>query len=497
MGRSAILAAGLVLAMTQAATAAWQGHAGNAQHTAIAASPAQSLGRIHWKTPIDLDPQIQDGDLKIHYGSPLITAADTVIIAVKTGKAGRYRIEAHGHATGAVLWSLDSLYQPPPHDWVPAYGPVLTARNRIYFAGLGGVVRYRDSPDSPTGVGGAVAFYGNEAYAANAAAYVRTVQISTPLTADAAGNIYFGFVAAPGAPGGLRSGIARIGADGKGSWVAAATAAGDETITQVQMNCAPALSRDGGTVYIAVSNGVNGYLLGLDAATLKPKHKARLTEPSNDGDAIVSDDSTASPTVGPDGDVYFGVVSDTAPAFHNGRGWLLHFDATLTRRKLPGSFGWDDTVSVVPASAVPSYAGASRYLLMTKYNDYAGIGSGNGHNRIAILDPNAARFDAFSPGKVKVMKEALTIAGPTPVPGGKPGQVYEWCIDTAAVDPATRSIFVPSEDGHLYRWNLGTNHLTQRVLLNAPRGEAYTPTAIGGDGTVYAINDGTFYAVGK
>jgi len=34
-------------------------------------------------------------------------------------------------------------------------------------------------------------------------------------------------------------------------------------------------------------------------------------------------------------------------------------------------------------------------------------------------------------------------------------------------------------------------------MLNAPRGEAYTPTAIGGDGTVYAINDGMFYAVGQ
>ena len=51
--------------------------------------------------------------------------------------------------------------------------------------------------------------------------------------------------------------------------------------------------------------------------------------------------------VGPDGDVYFGVVSGTAPAYHNGRGWLLHFNATLTHEKIPGSFGWDDTASVV------------------------------------------------------------------------------------------------------------------------------------------------------
>ena len=36
---------------------------------------------------------------------------------------------------------------------------------------------------------------------------------------------------------------------------------------------------------------------------------------------------------------------------------------------------------------VPSYPGTSRYLLMTKYNNYAGVG-GDGVNKIAVLDPN-------------------------------------------------------------------------------------------------------------
>jgi hypothetical protein len=42
---------------------------------------------------------------------------------------------------------------------------------------------------------------------------------------------------------------------------------------------------------------------------------------------------------------------------------------------------------------VPGYAGTSTYLLMTKYNNYAGINSGNGQNKIAILDPNATMTD--------------------------------------------------------------------------------------------------------
>jgi hypothetical protein len=66
---------------------------------------------------------------------------------------------------------------------------------------------------------------------------------------------------------------------------------------------------------------------------------------------------------------------------HNDRGWLLHFNSDLTQTKIPGSFGWDDTASIVPASLVPSYTGKSQYLLMTKYNNYCGVGTGNGLNQ--------------------------------------------------------------------------------------------------------------------
>ena len=42
-----------------------------------------------------------------------------------------------------------------------------------------------------------------------------------------------------------------------------------------------------------------------------------------------------------------------------------------------------------------------------------------------------------------------------------------------------------------------TNTFTQRVQLTNGVGEAYTPTVIGADGTVYAINDATLFAVGQ
>jgi len=52
-----------------------------------------------------------------------------------------------------------------------------------------------------------------------------------------------------------------------------------------------------------------------------------------------------------------------------------------------------------------------------------------------------------------------------------------------------------SEDGTLYRWDMVTNSFTEAVNLTSPTGEAYTPTVIGVDGTVYAINNATLFAV--
>jgi hypothetical protein len=174
---------------------------------------------------------------------------------------------------------------------------------------------------------------------------------------------------------------------------------------------------------------------------------------------------------------------------------LLHFDATLAQSKTPGSFGWDDTASIVPAAMVPGYTGSSTYLITTKYNNYGRTGSGDSRNKVAVLDPNATQADSITPA-VTVMKEVQTVLGLTPDPA-YPGGVKEWCINTAAVDPFTKSILVNSEDGYLYRWDMASNKLSQSVKLTSGLGESYTPTAVGADGTVYAINNAVLFAVGK
>jgi len=150
---------------------------------------------------------------------------------------------------------------------------------------------------------------------------------------------------------------------------------------------------------------------------------------------------------------------------------------------------------------VPGYHATGSYLLMTKYNNYAGIGSGDGRNKIAILDPNASQPDGYlnygAGVTVNSMKEVETQTGPTPFPGGAPGATYEWCINSSVADPQTGVVIAGSEDGFVYSWNLKTNTLTPGLSLNAPRPEPYTPSESGPDGTIYSINNGTLYAIGN
>jgi hypothetical protein len=471
---------------------AWTTYAHDGQHTGLSGVASQSMAGIHWKTPVDLAPPYSDGDLLIHYGSPLVTAANTVVVPVKLNEFGDFQVEGRSGADGSLIWTQPTDYILPPHNWIPSFSPTLTPQNRLYFPGAGGTIYYRDNPDSPTSTTGQIAFYGIEHYTHDD--YDDQVFINTPLTSDRAGNIYFGFEVTGPTPLNLQGGIARIGADGVGTWIAAADASGDAAINRVVTNSAPALSNDESALYVAVRNDYgSGYLLALDSGSLIPLTSTGLADPESGYSASLPDDGSASPTVGPDGDVYFGVLENP---FGSGKGWLLHFSSDLSVQGAPGAFGWDDTASIVPATLVPSYQGTSSYLLMSKYNNYAGLG-GDGVNKIAILDPNDTQTDERT--GATVMKEVLTHAGVTPDPEFPqfPDAVREWCINDAAVDPFTGSVIANSEDGRVYRWDLASNSFTQVVTLAPATGEAYTPTVIGVDGTVYAINRATLFAVGS
>jgi hypothetical protein len=483
---------------------------GNAQHTSLFEPAAAPLEGIRWSSTIDLIGTFRN----THYGTPLVTAGNTVIMPVKTATDGFF-VEARDGWTGELRYApLDSDYALPQHNWILPFGPTLATHQeegqtitRLYFAGAGGTLLFVDRPDGPAGPVTRRAFYGLAAWEGNAGGFGGTVFINTPLTADRQGNVYFGFRVQGTAPAPLnttQSGIARVAPDGSGRFVlASAAAGGDALIGRTTHNAAPALSLDESTLYVVVkspTSNVYGYLVGLDAATLAMKHRVFLRDPRNNrtNAASLSDDSTASPMVAPDGDVYFGVQGNPG---NGSRGFLLRFSADLAVEKTPGGFGWDSTPAIVPASMVPSYRGPSSYLLFTKYNNYA-FADGDGVNRMALLDPAGTQIDPHtSAGGLVQMREVLTVIGPTPddtrFSATFPNAVREWCINAAAVNPATRSIFAPNEDGFIYRWDLAANSLAEAVRLTPGFGEPYVPTVIGPDGTVFTLNGGTLFAVGR
>jgi hypothetical protein len=484
----------MLAAVPYASAQAWLTYARDAQHSSQGGYASQVPQQIRWSTPVDLNPQYAgNGSLYTHYGSPLITSQNTVIVPVKVNAYGGFRVESRRGTDGSLIWRLSSDYVlPSGYNWTPLFGPTLVPSDtRVVFPGAGGTVLSRSNPNGTRGNLGRLAFFGIRNYNQNPSAFNQAIQICTPITSDGAGNLFFGYlssgVALPGYPSGIPSGLARIGADGTGSFVPAQTLSNDASYRRVPMNTAPAVTADGGSVYVAVNGGYRssgGYLCRANATTLAPQSRVFLNDPSTSTAAFVTGDGTSSPTIGPDGDVYFGVLEARFPS-HNARGWLLHFNADLSQSKTPGSFGWDLSPSIVPASAVASYTGSSSYLLLTKYNNYFGAGSGDGGNRLAILDPNATQADPIT-SSVQVMKEVITKLGPTAQAGKG---VYEWCITSAAIDAVNHCAVVNSEDGHCYRWNFDTNTLTPGLRVADPTGQAYTPTLIGPDGAVYCVNN--------
>jgi hypothetical protein len=413
------------------------------------------MNRILWSATVDAT----HNPTASHYAAPLITASNTIIVPT-VASSSNYNIKVYEGGTGRLKYTLTNDYRVLRNlsGLRLVYQPVLVALHsalRLYYPGAGGTVYYVENPDSDTPSPSVqICFYTNLAgYASNAATFNSSLFIYAPLTASTNGDIYFAYRGPIPTINTNGGGFVRIDANGNSTYV---------TNVGSSMNCAPALSNDGSTIYF----GNTATLVGLDSQTLATKYVGSLGVYGPD------DAKTSSPTVGPDGEVYLG------------GDWLFHFSGDLATRKLNGVYGYDYTMAVVPSSVVPSYRGPSPYLLFSKYNDYAT------RNRIAVLDPNVRQYSANFGGTA--MREVLTALSPT-------GSTFftEWCINTAAVNPSDSSVFAPNEDGRLYRWDLAANCLSESIALTNGVGEPYVPTCMGPDGAIYTIIGGTMYAIGQ
>ena len=214
------------------------------------------------------------------------------------------------------------------------------------------------------------------------------------------------------------------------------------------------------------------------------------------GPGRVFDDATSSPTVAPDGSIYFGALT----VYNYGQGHLMHFSAQGAFLGAFG-FGWDTTPAI--------YTHNGTYSVITKNNHYSG-GSYCGVEAFCPSDrtasnpasPEAYFITRLSPSLVIEWNFQNTnmlsckrddqgnITCTSDHPHG-----FEWCVNAVAVD-SNGVIYANSEDGNLYAIRPdGT--LKQNIFQQSALGAAYTPASLGNDGKIYSQNSGRLFVVGQ
>jgi len=210
----------------------------------------------------------------------------------------------------------------------------------------------------------------------------------------------------------------------------------------------------------------------------------------------VLDDSSSTPTIAPDGSIFYGAYT----LYNWAQGHMMHFSANGEFLNA-FNFGWDTTPAIMPHNGT--------YSVIMKNNHYAG-GS-------YCIDPNwcpAERTDANPMGKesffVSQLTPNLTIEWSfqntntqscTRNPDGTLTCVsdhpngFEWCVNAPVLD-ANGTVYANSEDGNLYAIGQGGG-LRQLIFQQLAIGAAYTPVSIGPNGKIYSQNDGHLFVVGR
>jgi len=433
------------------------------------------------------------------------------------------------------VWNFTSDWTPVPNDytlggWEPLFQPVL-ASTYVYVPGGGGTIYQLDQ------LTGAVLQQINPFGTSEDP----TKFVSGGLTADNQGNIYYNVMqvvlAWPWDSDVVNSWIVKVAATGAVTtatytsllpgapttclgnfaqsqlpWPPSANAVPPSIPCGTQrpaLNVAPAISADGSTLYTvsrAHFRGRASYLLALNTADLsllwstsmlgifddgcnillppdgQPDgcsiYGATGLDPTQNipGPGIVSDQASASPMVAPDSSILFGVDD----GYNYGRGHLLKFDPTGALQA-SYTFGWDTTPAIFPNNGT--------YSVILKDNHYDNGSYCNNPTWCPKAPPGPYYITQLDSNLIPQWQFQDTTINRTH-PNG-----YEWCANAAAVD-MNGIVYADNEDGYLYSVNQ-RGALQQKIFLERAISAGYTPTSIGGDGTIYTENGGHFIAVGN
>ena len=284
------------------------------------------------------------------------------------------------------------------------------------------------------------------------------------------------------------------------------------------LNVAVAIANDG-TIYTvsrAHFNSGYSYLLAVNP-DLTPQWSASLRDRLNDGCGVllpesgtrggcragatqgvdprtnqkpagqVSDQSTSSPSIAPDGAIFYGATT----GYNHGRGHLMKFSAK-GEYLAAFDFGWDNTPAI--------FAHDGTYSVILKNNHY-GLRSYCAFDEFCLRDEE--RYELVSLN-ADLKKEWGFLSTNTMACERQPdGSVqcsthsagFEWCVNMVAVD-RDGVMYANSEDGSVYAIDRNGKQLSS-FFLKVALGAAYTPLAIGPDGLIYTQNAGSLFVVGK
>ena len=200
------------------------------------------------------------------------------------------------------------------------------------------------------------------------------------------------------------------------------------------------------------------------------------------GSGEVSDLSSATPTVLPDGSVLYGTVDN----YNYSRGHLFHFDSQGNYLNAY-TFGWDSTAAVYQHSGI--------YSVVIKDNHYPSAAYCGYNNPVCSVTPPGPYYVSQLDANLQVEWSFQNTTDDQQHPNG-----YEWCVNAPVID-STGLVYLTSEDGHVYSVPQGHHGVftqwQQRIFLKEALGAAYTPLSIGPDGKVYSQNDGHLFVVGN